>query len=353
MKKVLFLGLFCFSLFFNFLSTPLYAQETEEAMQVVLPIDVYIGDQAEIRYTFRSAIDFFSGNDSLDHIEIENPFKGEEDKFSVIKSELYRNEMEYTLRIVIVPWVVGAINFPTFNLNDVLGLNISNVKNSEENLSEIALFSVSLFPVNVKSIVEKTGNKEMMPPVPPIVIPGTTYFIFLIILCFVVFLILFFRFLFRFNSIRQKWIKYLKRRAFKKNAEDAIKKIKKLLKTSKLTDIDFCSSLQSITRNYLEFRFDYHFKAISSSGIKSAFEKIFSNDVPSIVSIAVDDITAMFVRTDYIRYAHDSIDSQLYPPAEHQAVLVKSERKTLSDMVLKSIECFEKDEDQLEEENVD
>ena len=105
-------------------------------------------------------------------------------------------------------------------------------------------------------------------------------------------------------------------------------------------------------RSYLEFRFDFRFTSISSNSIRSSFEKIFAGTIPSEIAFAVEDITAMFVRTDYIRYAHDSIDSRLYPPSEHQAALVESERKTLSDMIIKSINCFENSEEQLEENYV-
>lgn len=347
MKKLFLFVLLWFSIF-----SYSFSQDTDEVAQVVLPIYVYVGDQAEIRYTFRSAVDFFSGKDSVDHIQIQNPYQGLEDKFSVIKSELYRDGMEYTLRIVIVPWTVGTINFPSFNLNDVIESNDTAVPEQSSELSEKALFSVSLFPISVKSIIEKTGQNQIMPPVPPLFLPGTTYIIFFVLVCSLVFLIFFFRFLFNFNSFRQKWKMYLKRRAFKKNAEDTIKKIKKLLKSTKLTDIEFCSALQSVTRNYLEFRFDYRFTAVSSSGIKKAFVEICANDIPNVIALSVEDIVTMFVRTDYIRYAHDSIDSQLYPPAEHQAALLKHERKSLTELVLKAIECFEKDQEQLEEENV-
>ena len=164
--------------------------------------------------------------------------------------------------------------------------------------------------------------------------------IFLLILAAIIVLILFFRILLKFNSIRKKWLLYLQKRAYKKNADDAVKKIKRLLKTSKVTDIEFCSSIQAITRQYLDFRFDFRFSAISSSSIPAVFEKICAGQIPSEISEAVDNITSMFIRTDYIRYAHDSIDSQLYPPQEHQAALIKNERRQLVQMILNAIEAY-------------
>ncbi len=344
MKKIFALCILMFSVF----SFSTFAQDSEGVSQVILPLEVYIGDQAEIRYTFRSAIDFFPGKKNIERKDLINPFEGLEEKFTVIKAELIRNEMEYTVRFIIVPWKVGTIVFPSFNLNKALGI----VSIGEEGEAEPE-FSVALYPVQINSIVEKTDKRQMMPPVPPIIIPGTTYAIFLIVLAAVIFLILFFRVLLKFNSIRRKWKLYLLKRAYRKNAEEAVKKIKRLVKSPKIPDIEFCSTLQLYTRNYLEFRFDYRFSAISSGDIKKAFENVCAGEIPYEISSAVDNLTAMFVRTDYIRYAHDSIDSQLYPPSEHQAALVKHERKQLSEMVIDAINTFESDERNvdMEEEN--
>lgn len=329
-----------------------YSQDSENAGQVLMPLEVYVGDRAEIRYTFRSAIDFFSGDKSIEKKELKNPFVGLEDNFSVVKAELYQNDMDYTLRFVIIPWKTGTISFPSFNLNSALGIKTESAGSEgtakSTSASTVPEFYVALYPIQIKSIVEKTDNHQMMPPVPPIIIPGTTYVIFLIALGAVIFLILFFRVLLKFNSIKNKWKLYLKKRAYKRNAEDALKKIKKLYKNTKSSDIEFCTGLQNITRNYLEFRFDYRFTAISSSKFRSAFEKICFGDIPSEIAFSVEDLAAMFVRTDYIRYAHDSIDSQLYPPSEHQAALAKTERKSLTEMVIKAIDCFETNEAQEE-----
>lgn len=329
-----------------------FSQDSENAGQVLMPLEVYVGDHAEIRYTFRSAIDFFSGDKSIEIKELKNPFIGLEDNFSVVKAELYQNDMDYTLRFVIIPWKTGTISFPSFNLNSALGIKsksaASDGTEDSSAFSTVPEFYVALYPIQIKSIVEKTDNHQMMPPVPPIIIPGTTYVIFLIALGAIICLIIFFRVLLKFNSIKNKWKIYLKKRAYKRNAEDALKKIKKLYKNTKSSDIEFCTGLQNITRNYLEFRFDYRFTAISSSKFRSAFEKVCFGDIPSEIAFSVEDLAAMFVRTDYIRYAHDSIDSQLYPPSEHQAALVKTERKSLTEMVIKAIDCFETNEAQEE-----
>lgn len=345
MKKRL--AFFLFPLFFIPAAFP---QEADFVSQVLLPLEIFVGDHAEIRYTFRSAADFFQGDGDSELREFKNPFAGQEDTFSVLESELQRTDMEYTVRFVIVPWKVGTISFPPFDLNSALGIGGERGE-SQNSLSEFSEphFFVALEPVQVKSIVEKTNSTQIMPPVPPVIMPGTTYVIFFAVIFAVVFFILFFRVLLHFSSIRRKWSLFFQRRRYKKNAEETVKRIRRTVKNTKLTDIEFCRELQRAMRDYLEFRFACKFTSVSSSSIRASFETIFAGMIPSEIAFAVEDLVALFVRTDYIRYAHDSIDSRLYPPSEHQASLVESERKTLSEMCTKVISCFENTEEQQEE----
>ena len=53
-----------------------YSQDSENAGQVLMPLEVYVGDRAEIRYTFRSAIDFFSGDKSIEKKELKIHLSG-------------------------------------------------------------------------------------------------------------------------------------------------------------------------------------------------------------------------------------------------------------------------------------
>ena len=63
--------LFLCLLSFFILASISFSQDSESVSQVILPIDVYVGDHAEIRYTFRSAIDFFPGETGVEHKDLE------------------------------------------------------------------------------------------------------------------------------------------------------------------------------------------------------------------------------------------------------------------------------------------
>lgn len=324
------------------------SENASEVSQSLLPLEVFVGDQAELRYSFRSAVDFFPNADLVmeEQIDINKfPFRNLNSALTIKSAYFSRNDMEYVISLQIVPWRPGIIEFPPFDLFSVLSLSD---KDKNKNISYSILFE----PIEIKSIIEKTNLHDVQPPAPPFIIPGTTYALFAILLAALIIFALLLRALIKFGDIR-RWLKHLSiRQAYKKNSTTAIKKIKRLFRNKKISDIDFCAALQNISRSYLEFRFNYPFKSASARGIREGFNKICLGDIPDSIAYSVEDLTSMFIRTDYIRYAHDSIDSQLYPPAEHQAKLANYERKSLSDMVLKAIALFESDEASEEEVNV-
>lgn len=346
------LNLFCALLFF-IMEQGASAQgdvrdNASDLSQVLLPVEVYVGDEAELRYSFRSAVDFFPNAPLQMEEEIDVskfPFTNLNSACSLKSAFFTRNDMEYAISLKFIPWRPGTIEFPPFDLFSVLNLN---AKYENKNISYTILFN----PVEIKSIVEKTQIHEMRGPVPPLIIPGTTYVIFAVVLAAVLLLALFFRTIIKFGDIR-RWLTHLKiRRAYRKNSIITKKKIKKLLKNKNLSDIEFCAALQKITRTYLEFRFDYPFSSASARGIREGFSKICFGEIPPVIAYSVEDLSSMFIRTDYIRYAHDSIESALYPPAEHEAKLAAGERKSLTDMVLKAITVFESDGESEEELDV-
>ncbi len=350
MKKILaliFISLFSLCSIFG-QGGSMVSENASEVRQTLLPVEVYVGDDAELRYSFRSAVDFFPGAPLVLEKQIDTrrlPFTELQNSFLVKSAFFTRNDMEYTISIKLSPWRTGIIEFPSFDLFSVLGVS---EKYENKNIS----YTVLLEPIEIKSIVEKTQIRETQAPAPPLIVPGTTYVIFAVILSAFVLLIFILRALIKFGDIR-RWFKYLKiHRAYRRNSIIATRKIKRLLRTKNLSDIDFCAGLQNITRTYLAFRFDYPFESVSAMGIRNSFSRICCGEIPPVIAYSVEDLTSMFIRTDYIRFAHDSIDSQLYPPAEHQAKLVGGERKSLADMILKAISVFESDGESEEEVNV-
>ncbi len=314
----------------------------DSAQQMLVPPESYVGDSVELRYTFRSAVDFFTDKSNQFNMCINPeklPFDSISDRCLIKKIEFQRNGMEYSLIMTLVPWKPGKIQFPGFDF-----LSIFEPEKLAKNAAA-SDFRIQLEPAEISSIVEKTHETQLRPPVPPFVIPGTTYILFAIAAVSLAALIFVLRFLLKLKDFLE-WIENIKlKRFFRKNALTAIKKIASLQKDVSIHDIDFCSEIQNTVRTYLQTRFDYPFCAVSCAGIAAAFNSISGGLLSGETASCVEDVAAIFVRTDYIRYAHDSIDSQLYPPAEHQAVLMDYERRDITERVLKIIDVFEKNAD--------
>lgn len=96
-----------------------------------------------------------------------------------------------------------------------------------------------------------------------------------------------------------------------------------------------------MTRAYLSFRFDFPFESESALGISTAFQQIFLGEIPDFVFPVLDDLTSMFIRTDYIRYAHGSLDEKREPKSEHEAHLAYGERKSLVATIVEAVKVFE------------
>ena len=344
-KAVLFLTLALTAAAFSQNFGESVSDNASELSQSLLPLEVFVGDEAELRYSFRSAVDFFPNSDLVmeEKIDVSKfPFKNLYESLTIKSAFFSRNDMEYSISLHIIPWRPGIIEFPPFDMFSILSLS---EKDKNKNIS----YSIAFEPIEIKSIIEKTNLREIQPPSPPFIIPGTTYVLFAIALASLIVFALLLRTLIKFGDIK-RWLAHAKiMRSYRRNSAVTIKKIRRLLRDKKNGDIEFCAALQNITRTYLAFRFSYPFESSSARGIRGAFLKICVGDIPPVIDNSVEDLTSMFIRTDYIRYAHDSIESQMYPPAAHQAKLAANERRSLCEMVLKAISVFESDGESEEE----
>ncbi len=61
---------------------------------------------------------------------------------------------------------------------------------------------------------------------------------------------------------------------------------------------------------------------------------------------ALEEIMQSFIRTDYIRFAFGSLDSQTFPREEHEAVFLAGEKENLVKRTVKDIETLEKEEEE-------
>jgi len=324
------------------------AINAENIRQVLVPKEVFIGDKAQIQYSFISQIDFFAKvnpsiirNDTLTFDPSIITFEGSQDKCTITDFQLFRNGASYTLVISFIPWNPGPIDFLEFDLNKICV--DTNDLSEEVDIESTVPFIIDLERINVASIVNKMGIDKVQPAIQPQLLPGTQYIIwlFLILFILVIFLIIFV--LVKFTVLLANW-KIVSERIYQyKNAAKTKIRLRKLIKKN-YSDEEFANEWQKIVRAYINKKYDYSFDSIPAGRLYSAIQKITYGMYDGKAATNVEEMCAMFTRCDYIKFAAGSIDSRLLPIEDHAAMFTEEERKGLVQNMIQIVDDLTSDE---------
>ena len=308
------------------------AAEGDSVSQVLVPREVYVGDSAEIRYTFHAPSSFPAGGGKPRQLQFEkSPLSSIDDICSVRNLVLSGSGSQYTLTVTVIPWRIGTVDFPPFDLMTLMDSRLSG-------------FVVDLKPFSVGSIAEKTGSSVLRPPSPPVLIPGTTYIIYGAAVLILLFLGICIRALLNVRAIIDFWRGVVRRAGYGRNARIALRDLHRLQRKEKtLDDGTFCAQLQAVTRVYLEYRFSFPFHSVTSDRFEPVFENITGGTLSLSQSLRIEELGALFRRTDYIRYASGSLDAARLPASRYAAVLAGNERSMLIETVRTAVHFFECD----------
>lgn len=325
--------------FFLFFFNPFLVQA--ENLQLVMPKIIYVGDTVEIRYIFHSEDALFGG-------EFENPsaklelrtdssiFLSREDYFTVRSALLEKINTEYTFSLTIIPWKTGICELPQLNLSSLV--NFSQDRNSAKANRP---FVVSLSPIEVKSLVQKTKNHDFLPQAAPLTLPGTTIVLLVIaILAFIAFAGLLFMLLHLPTIVRFiENLSYLY--SLRKNSRLAIKQLLALQKKSSQmpSDKDFAGEIQHILRNFLSKRFGQDFSSVVTNGFYPIFTEISGGNLTEQQEKAVDELVSIFARLDYVRFSENA---KFLTETENNGT---PERFTLIKNAVQMIADFDKEEE--------
>lgn len=305
-----------------------------DVTQITLPKKIFIGDTVELQYTFRSAVDFFSDTaDSVTTREINIKslgIKDETDDYTVTKALLERRGLSYTFSMTFIPWRTGDIDFPPVNLaGAVYG-------------ASSPAFSIDVKPVSVSSILRESGDTSLRPPAGPQLLPGTVYALYAAIIIIIIFIAVLVRLIVKWPVICKVRKEKKILRSYARNAKELFRRLKHLEKAGRtITDRQFCAELQRLLRRYLDFRYGYHFSTVLTSQFMAAFENVTAGMLSDKKRRAAEEITAVMFRTDYIRYAHDSIDSMRQPADQYEARLGGTERVQLLAVIRSAVDSIE------------
>jgi len=308
----------------------------DDTTQVVMPKTIYVGDRAELSYTFRSAVDFFADmNDSILSRKIplkSLPFETDTDDYTILDASLERNGLLYTFRLFFIPWNTGSIDFPMFDISAAVYGGAA------------APFIIDVQSVEVSSILQDQDEAQLRASMGPLLLPGTMYALYFAALLSVILLIVIFRLVVKRESVRDAYKTWKLLRLYAKNAKELYRSLKRLERAGKkIDDAEFCTELQQLIRRYLDFRFGYRFTAVSSPAIMDTFEKIMADAMSEKTQSGAMSLAAVLRRTDYVRYARGSIDSKKEPAEEFAADLKADERSSLIRIVRDAVERFEGD----------
>ena len=283
----------------------------------VMPKDVYVGDEAEIRFEFSFAEKLFEGDspslnvqafaDVSDMSDVPPGSRSENeelkrifftDDYTIQSLRLKGRPSSYVLSIVFIPWKTGEIDIPVFDLSPVLGLSVRP-------------FLTDIPPVHIQSITEKTGEKQLRPVKGPIIIPGTTY----AVAAFCAVLLLFFAvvtaLLIRFALIRGFFQAFFERMFSSQSFRAVCRELLFLEKRGQaLPSGIFCTRLSRLIRSYLENRFSYPFTAKTSPELVPAFSEFFAHSASERSYAYMQDLYEVCARCDYIRFSGESVFSR-------------------------------------------
>ena len=304
--------------------------------QRINPSEVFVGDTVELTSSFDSAVDLFAwakaGTIQEEKFETDSfpDAFGEIEKNLTLKSlRIHRSDMKYEVSITFIPWECGLVKFPSFDVITFL--------EGQEN-REHGSFIIDFEDVKISSLLEKYSESELKSPVEPLLVPSTTAIVWVLACTGFVLFVLILAFFIHFRKIVKKFKVLKKRIGFHLNAKVNCRNLNRLLKNEGLDDKEFAYSWGQIMRGYLEYRFHSHFHSVPGSKIAVQICKITGSMISTEQENAVVEMTSLFVKMDYIRFA--SCDGT----SAGKMGLSMDERKSIIKATLDSIRKLENNE---------
>ena len=300
-----------------------------EMQTVVLPRDVFVGDEMEIRCTFSCDVDLLPENDFSSDIKMDDI-----PDMTVKSVSLQRAGASYMLSMLCIPWSLGDIEIPPILLYGKSEENNDNENDSSSIPEETRIF-LDVPAVTIKSIVNYTGASDLRPSKAPLLIPGTTWVIYILSIIGITVLVTLVIILIKFRSFRKKVHAVVSACLVVKNYHSLKYQLRKLMKGKKpVTDAQFADIVSHLIREYISCRFAYNFRSETPAGVVEAFERITCGLFSVEVGEAVQELAEVLIRCDYIRFSGD---------AGENGALSAEERVHICVSVINAAVCLEKD----------
>ena len=301
-------------------------------IQIVIPQKIYVGDTVELHYSFVSELDLFSQAPAKSEMQLpldRLTYESDNDDFLIKKLLLQKNGKSYTIIITFVPWKTGFLKIPDINLSDVIPID-----------SAIP-FMIAPSACEVSSMLPENADIPLKEPCPPLLLPGTMYVIYGLLICFLLFAAIILNVVVRRKKIYDAIRRQITLRRYAKNARKTIRFLDSLLKDAAIADAEFARRFETGMRGYLTVRFGRNFTVEVSSRIGLLIEEASGGFLDGERQNASFSLVSLFIRADYIRFAQNSIDSQRLPKETYNASFNDGEKKSMVEAACSAILTFE------------
>lgn len=325
--------IFLFSVVLFFLVPHFFAATVVDCEQVVLPHRIFVGDTAEFRCSFSSSAEFLSVSVNS-RLELpSSAFVSAPDPSSVtIKEVRFRCTApgHYQLVFIFVPWRTGSLVLPEYSLTSAF----SGVSPSVPDR-----YIIRPDPVEILSLIGQDGfSGGLRDTAAPLLVPGTMYGIYAAVFVAVLAAVLAVVLFLNRKSLSACMDVFRTRMMNSRNRRRTLRAVARLEKKTDITDAEFALEMQHIIRNYLGKKFGSPFSGAAAPEITVRIRECYGGILPDEKAAAAAEIESVFVRTDYILYAHGSVQAESVP-----AKFSPDGRHSVADSVRKGISAMEEE----------
>lgn len=283
----------------------------------VIPRDVFIGDEMEIHYAFQADVNLLPSEEEPLTLSVPDT-----DDVTVLEMQLARDFDRYVITARCIGWRTGQVRLPEID-----------VQQYNPQLEEPYIINIP--PVSILSVVEYTGKKELRPARPPLVIPGTTWIIYVLIILCVLLFVTVIVILLRFRAFKTKFLAVFSSVLIARNYRLLKRRLKRFLKRYLDAETgDFARELSHFIRGYMSVRFKTDFDSVTASEFTLTFAEAMNHTGSPEAAGATETIADILRRCDYVRFSGDTSET---------GKLSGEERSTMCSQFLEAVACYDRE----------
>ncbi len=280
----------------------------------LLPKDAYVGDRVELRCIVAPGFELLPPDEDLATKEFSPEevwgagdaglslgihARQEGYPISVHRLDLQRVAEGYSVSLVLTPWLPGEIE-PGY-----LDLTILPEVRSLVETTLHGAVALHLPKIQVASLSERMGTRQLRPVAPPVLVPGSIYVVYGLVAVVLILLVCLVVVLVKFRQVRLFFRGMASRVRLFRNCRAVLRQLRRL-RGLDLDHRDLADQLASLARAYLEGRFARPFMSATTPEIMLLLDEIFVGMLSDQQLEMMESLFALLRRCDFLRYGADS-----------------------------------------------